>query len=136
MTPTGREIRKLHQAINVAQRRAGGVVPACDGEGCAVCQALADALAACLAAEGELNPFAGELAIYRRGEWVMGINEPHIDTVLTAIRDALPFDVDSAEGEEEPHDPLCSLGTWAGDQRMPCDCRPPVASPASPEGED
>ena len=26
--------------------------------------------------------------------------------------------------DEDEHDPLCAEGTWAGDQRMPCDCRP------------
>jgi hypothetical protein len=37
-------VRHVHHALNVAQRRAGGIVPACDGPECSVCAAL---VAAC-----------------------------------------------------------------------------------------
>lgn len=46
------------------------------------------------------DPFVGELAIYRKGEWLMGINEPFIEPVLAAIRAALPegFCADDDDG--------------------------------------
>ena len=40
------QVRKIHIAVNVVVRREGGIVPACDGEGCSVCAVLLAALAA------------------------------------------------------------------------------------------
>lgn len=46
------------------------------------------------------DPFRGELTVYRRGEFVMGVNAPFVDTTLAAIRSALPFDTEVHDGED------------------------------------
>lgn len=37
----------------------------------------------------ESDPFRGELSVYRNGEFVVGVNAPHVDAVLEAIHAAL-----------------------------------------------
>ncbi len=49
------DLRALHIAVNVAMRRMGVTVPACDGQGCNVCAALDAALASHPPEEGTIR---------------------------------------------------------------------------------